>query len=532
MSEQYGTNLPGLTGYEGDVTSDGGETLVGNDSEGATALLFGPAALREIQAGVANGDFASAPDDPDSDINDENPLPYFTLDDNSSGNITARVIEDASAGSGNVLRFRIASGTTSGKSLTLKRFVPVPGTRNRSFVFTPEVYCINASSTSNAKVVLSYQYYEIDAETATGTGDSRERTLAEIGSADTLRIASNYTRLAIPSDAAFILVSVKVETTGTVSSQSDVSVAELRLIAGGSDLYIAENSTPATYGPARIRQVNGELTITPNLGGSGTVVIDGTLNLGATTFSSLTVSGTAGSTAIGVTNGNIVASNGFVRALRGTAGNAVFTGAISGDAGDRIRIEADGTIEWGDGSGSSGDVNLYRSSSTTLRTDDAFAADSLSSTLSVSAGNGNFLADGPSTENVSPTTSGRGAVWTLISGTNYRLERYVASSTAEVKKNIAPTTIAPEQLYAVQLVDFEYDQEKIEALRETYPSLPDAAPGLRHGVVWEQLAEVMPHAAVAANAGDPPSIDWEALYFAALVAIQDLNERLTALEAE
>ncbi len=92
--------------------------------------------------------------------------------------------------------------------------MPVPGTRNRSFIFTPEVYCINATSTSNAKVVLSYQYYEIDAETATGTGDTRERTLAEIGSADTLRIASNYTRLAIPSDAAFILVSVKVETTG------------------------------------------------------------------------------------------------------------------------------------------------------------------------------------------------------------------------------------------------------------------------------------------------------------------------------
>ncbi len=177
MSEQYGTNLPGLTGYEGDVTADGGETLIGSDSDGATALLFGPAALREIQAGVANGDFASAPDEPDADINDENPLPYFTAEDNSGGAITARVIEDASAGSGNVLRFRITGGTSSGNSLTIKRFVPVPGTRNRSFIFTPEVYCINATSTSNAKVVLSYQYYEIDAETATGTGDTRERTL-------------------------------------------------------------------------------------------------------------------------------------------------------------------------------------------------------------------------------------------------------------------------------------------------------------------------------------------------------------------
>ena len=92
--------------------------------------------------------------------------------------------------------------------------------------------------------------------------------------------------------------------------------------------------------------------------------------------------------------------------------------------------------------------------------------------------------------------------------------------------------MAPEQFYALQLVDFEYDQEKIEALRATYPTLPDATPGVRHGVVWEQVVEALPHAAIPANAGDPPSIDWEALYFAALVAIQDLNQRVAALEAE
>lgn len=517
MSEQYGTNLPGLTGYEGDVTSDGGETLVGNDSEGATALLFGPAALREIQAGVANGDFASAPDDPDSDITDENQLPYFTLDDNSSGNITARVIEDASAGSGNVLRFRIASGTTSGKSLTIKRFVPVPGTRNRSFVFTPEVYCINATSTSNAKVVLSYQYYENDATTSTGTGDSRERTLAEIGSADTLRIASNYTRLAIPSDAAFILVSVTVQTTGTVSSQSDVSIAELRLIAGGSDLYIAENSTPATYGPARLRQVNGELTITPNLGGSGTVVIDGTLNLGATTFSSLTVSGTAGSTAIGVTNGNIVASNGFVRAVRGTAGNATFTGAISGDAGDRIRIEADGRIEWGDGSGSSGDVNLYRSSSTTLKTDDAFAADILSATLSVNAGNGNFNADGPGTA----TTTTNQCIFVSIGGTEYQIRRYTSSS--RYKTNITPAdNIVLEAARRISPKHFESTIANPEELGQT-----------RLGFIAEEIHDAGLTHAVAYNAdGQPESIDSVALIAALWHRVNDLEERLKALEAE
>lgn len=517
MAEFYGTNIPGLAGYEGDLTADSGETLLTNDSDGAEALLFGPAALREIQAGVANGDFASAPDDPDSDITEDNPLPYFTLSDSSSGKITARVIEDLTAGSGNVLRFRIASGTTSGNSLSIYRFVPVPGTRNRSFVFTPEIYCINATSTSNAKVVMEYRYYQNDQSTTTGTGDSRERTFAEIGSADTLRIASNYTRLAIPSDAAYIQVKITITTTGTVSSQSDVSLAEIRLIAGGSDLYIAENSTPATYGPARLRQVNGTLTITPNLGGSGTVAFDGTVNLGSSTFSSLTVSGTAGSTAIGVTDGNIIASNGFVRAVRGTAGNAVFTAGITGDAGDRIRIEADGRIEWGDGSGSSGDVNLYRSSSTTLRTDDAFAADILSSTLSVNAGNGNFNADGPNTTTAATNT----CQFVLLSGTEYQIRRNTSS--ARYKTNIVPADeIVLEAAKKITPKHFESTIDTPEELGQT-----------RLGFIAEEIHDAgLTHAVGYDSDGLPSTLDHIALIAALWHRVNDLEERLKALEAE
>jgi hypothetical protein len=526
MAEQYGTNLPGLTGYEGDVTADGGETLIGNDSDGSTALLFGPAALREIQAGVANGDFASAPDEPDADITDENPLPYFSAIDDSSGNITARVIEDASAGSGNVLRFRIASGTTSGKSLTLQRFVPVPGTRNRSFVFTPELYCINATSTSNAKVTLAYQYYELDQETATGTGDNRERTLAEIGSADTLRIASNYTRLAIPSDAAFILLSVTVTTTGTVSSQSDVSIAELRLISGGSDLYIAENSTPATYGPARIRQVNGELTITPNLGGSGTVIIDGTLDLGATTFSSITVTGSAATDVLTVNDGNVLVENGYVRALRGTAGNATFTAAIDGDSGDRIRIEADGTIEWGPGTSSTGDTNLYRYQIGSLRTDgELVVGDTTPATIFA---NGSFSGNNVSMtgtnglrhdEPATTTSASNAATWVVVSGSNYQLRRNTSS-----------------RRYKTNIVDA--DDIVLEAARRLKPrhyesTIEDELGETRLGFIAEEIHEAGLTHAITYNAdGQPESIDSVALIAALWHRVNDLETRLKALETE
>lgn len=138
-----------------------------------------------------------------------------------------------------------------------------------------------------------------------------------------------------------------------------------------------------------------------------------------------------------------------------------------------------------------------------------------------------FYNDTPATTGTSPTTSGRGAVWTLTGGTNYRLDRYVAPSSGELKKNIVPTTVAPEQVYALDLVEFEYDLDKIA---ERYPNVNVAEEGTRQGVIWEQVADVMPQAAIPGNETDPVSIDWESLYFGALVAIQDLNERLKIVE--
>jgi len=115
----------GFGAFEGGVNADKGAPLVSTSSDGETALLFGPAALREIQAGVANGDFAIPPDAAGDTITAENPLPYWTFTDvNSAGAITAAIIADAGAGSGNVLRFTIASGTLTGKSATLTRYIP------------------------------------------------------------------------------------------------------------------------------------------------------------------------------------------------------------------------------------------------------------------------------------------------------------------------------------------------------------------------------------------------------------------------
>jgi len=130
----------------------------------------------------------------------------------------------------------------------------------------------------------------------------------------------------------------------------------------------------------------------------------------------------------------------------------------------------------------------------------------------------------------SGSTVGRTALWTLNSGTQYNLQRWTSTSTATLKKNIRETELAPDQIYNIDLVDFEYDLEKFA---ELYPHINVEATGTQRGVIWEQIADVIPEAAVQGyGPGDPPTIDWEALYFGALVAIKDLNERLKALESK
>jgi len=510
MTEKYGTNISGLTAFEGDVSTDSGASLIDTDSDGESALLFGPAAVREILAGIANGDFALPPDDADSNLSDENPLPYWTFTDNSSGGITAAVVADASNGSGNVLRFTV--NTTNGNNVQLTRYIPIPGSRNREFVFNPEFTAVNATSTADAFVKISFQYYKEDQDTTTGTGDNASATFSAISSVKTVAIGTaNATRLAAPADAGWMLVTLEIGATGTVSAKT-VDIAELRLVSGSSDLYIAENTAPATYGPARLRQTNGVLSITPDLGGSGSISFGG-----AVSFSSLTVSGTAGTASVTLNNGNFLAENGLFRGERTAAGSAVFTGALDTDAGDRVRIEAGGTIEWGDGTSGAGDVNLYRSSSTTLRTDDSFAADILASTLSVSAGNGNFNADGPTT--TSATTNE--CVFVLLSGAEYQIRRFTSSS--RYKTNIVPAdAVVLEAAKKISPKHFESTIDNPQELGQT-----------RLGFIAEEIHEAGLTHAVAYNAeGQPESIDSVALIAALWHRVNDLESRLKAMETE
>jgi hypothetical protein len=174
-----GTDRSGLTGSTGGVVSDQGSMLLSSDSLGETSLLFGQASTREIISGIANGDFAVPPPDPTTVLSDANPLPYWTFTDTSSGgSITASVVADGSAASGNALRFTIANNTASGKAAQISRYFPIPSSKSRSLWQGIEVTLSNISSTANATLTGRIDFFASDQTTQVYPGPTTTPSLA------------------------------------------------------------------------------------------------------------------------------------------------------------------------------------------------------------------------------------------------------------------------------------------------------------------------------------------------------------------
>jgi hypothetical protein len=524
MAERYGTDLTGLGGYEGGVNSEQGAALLSTSSDGETSLLFGSAALREIQAGIANGDFAIPPDDTDADLSEDNPLPYFTTTTVGAG-VTAAVVEDTSAGSQTTLRFRVAGGTLTGNSVAISRFVPIPATRNRAFLFVPEVFCINATATANARVTIAYQYFELDQTTSTGTGDSTFETFTTIGGASTIRFTANQLRFNAPSDAAFIKVTVTCSTTGTVAAQSDVFVCELRLITGQQDLWIAERTSPSTTQGARIVQESGDLRITPVVGGTGSI----TLNAATDVSGGLEVTGNidAGGSIASVT---LIQAGGVFRTIQASFGSLAFTARVTGEGTPRFAVFCNGAMEWG--AGGARDLNLYRSAAGVLKTDfDLNVGDFLTvgggasfgagfsaggtftgTNINLDGGNG-YQHDEPRTT----TQTSSAAIWTSPGGTIRRLARNTSS--ARYKTNI------------VDADEVVLDAARKVKARHYESTIEDENGATRLGFIAEEIHEAgLTHAVGYDADGKPETLDPVALIAALWHRVNDLESRLRELE--
>lgn len=518
MAQAYGTNNQPLAIGSGAVTNDKGQTIIDGGSSGSSSLLMGAPLIREIQAGVANGDFSATPDDVTTTVSADNPLPYWTFTDSSSGAITCAIVADTNQASGNVLRWSVAGSTVTGKSATLTRFIPVPGSRNREFIFNPEMTVLSATASTVIYMTIGFTWYKNDQTTTTGTGNtsSVSNTFTVIGAGPTtIAPGATWTNTAVPADAAFMLVTITVATTGTVSAGTKtIDLAEVRLQTGQSDVFVAENTTPGTYGPSRFRQSNGTLTLSPNLGGSGAFDVSGTMTNTVSSTDKLTILG------------------GNIQSIGTATGSNVLQTFVTSDANNRFKLESNGKMSWGPGTGAV-DTDLYRGGAANLSTTSDFtstgvvtgaaiasngavtAAGAMSCTNITLSGANGVRHDTPGTT----TATTNAAIWVVVSGTQYQLRRN--SSSARYKTDIQ-----------------DPDDVVLEAAKKIKPrhytsTIPDESGATRLGFIAEEIeAAGLTHGVGYDAEGRPETLDAVALIAALYHRVNELEERVAALEAK
>jgi hypothetical protein len=253
-----------LAGFSGAVVDENGQTLLSTDTTGETSLLHGPSALREVLAGVANGDFASLPPDPSSNITDENPLPYWTVTASGTG-VTAKSIADASQAWGNALRVTVAAAASG--SITLTRYIPVPGSRGRTFSLHPIVTLGSATNCTDAELYMSGVQYtsglvSISGTTVTlNTYQFNSYTGIETTLLPDLDQQTTWTNTSIASDAAFYKITIVIQNAGSPAASRTIDIYDVRMLIGSTDVMIADGTDPSTYGPSWISADSGVLAL-------------------------------------------------------------------------------------------------------------------------------------------------------------------------------------------------------------------------------------------------------------------------------
>jgi|688.fasta_scaffold234611_1 hypothetical protein len=332
---KYGTNLEGFGAFEGGVNADNGATLVATNSDGEKSQLFGPAALREIQANVANGDFEVLPNDATAAISESNPLPYWSFTDNSGGRIVATSAPSTLAVGQNILRFTLTSAVNADE-VYFTRYVPVPTSEARTYGNQPRVAIAAATASANYRMTWSAQYVMADLSTTTGTSSSSSVTGTTMNTAVSggttgaeYQLNPNGTGSA-PVDAAYLLLKLSVNATGSVASAT-LDIAEIRIDRSTIQYLVADQSLSDDFGPASLYLYQGNLF----LSNGGVVGSEPRITLGAAS-GDITINATPQGQTISLTSASRTASTVTIvttRAHKFSTGYEVIVAGITGGAG-------------------------------------------------------------------------------------------------------------------------------------------------------------------------------------------------------
>ena len=568
--DAYTTGGSGLSSSGGDVVADNGATIISSNSQGDDATLFGSAALREIQAGVANGDFAITPQDPTATISDDNNLPYWSYTDvNSSGKITCALVANATTASGYVLRWSVVGDGTvpSGRSATMTRYVPITGSRNRSFAHAAEAHFLSGGSNTTACSVSLAMSFVTSAYAATGSSATETSTFTDVSTAalsylqaprwDWIVPDAEWSAVTVPADAAYLKVTMTVSTNATVSGGTKtLDCAEVRVITSGAGIILPDLNNPATNSAGAIWQDSGEITIAPAMATTdltkaritvgSSIVLDAPIGVivedangagadltaatvyattavdtpivrsDATTTSDLVLQATGSDIVVQDTN---VANGTNPRILFRPRTGASYAGIKSGAANVIQILNGESATDyaqiWAERiyamDGSTASRYMFDNGTQT-----AFSGAVLTGTLTST---GVVTGDNFTGTTITTTTqTSSAAIWVLTSGTTYNLRRN--SSSARYKTDIE-----------------DVDAVVLEAARRIRPrhyrsTIADEDGATRLGFIAEEVeAAGLTHAVGYDADGRPESLDTTALIAALYARVDHLERRLAALEA-
>jgi hypothetical protein len=572
MVEKFGSDQQQLANSGGSVISQDSAVLINGDSDGEDALLFGPAALREIQSNVANGDFAIAPSDAEGVISEDNALPYWTgVQTGTAPTVSAAITTSAVTASQSALTFTVEAGAATNSAYTFTRYVPIAGNANRSSAYHPEVYSVTttggAGDKARVRITLTATAVDKDYAALTVTATANE-------TASTLTSKSLFTNWIVPdAKAAYILVSVKVDVPATAPvgavtvvigevrvARSEGSIAFPALQNPSGQPWIIENDNlifevyPQTELDPKITMesnastsnyninlsaanANGVIALSSggyvDIAGIGNVDIssDGPVNIAAASGVIVTTDGTAEGS---IYTANVI-SSGDLRLL--ADGGDVYLNSTAVGVGPRLlfrdsagtfygglRMEGANVFRFYNGSTTNDYAYVYAErfypmNGTTAsryiyddgtRTHMTGGLDTDGSIVTT----GSILNDSISTT----TATANAAIWVLSSGTAYTLRRN--SSSARYKTNIV-----------------DADEAVLVAARKIKPrhyesTIPDEAGATRLGFIAEEVeAAGLTHAVGYDAEGRVETLDPVALIAALFARVNDLEDRLKALES-
>jgi len=380
VSNSYGSDLTGLTLFEGGVVSDTGASIISTTSDGEKAILFGPSSLRAIHGGITNGDFAALPDDPSVNISEENALPYFTWD-NSSGTAFSAIIatDNAFVENNRTVRILVGTAISSGTAI-LSRIEPLGATGGIGNAFVPFASISgNTAAGSGVKVSVQYEWLATDQATVLGAAAAGlEIPWNGFGTGVPTTLYSTFDgqpgyllpQHASPAGAEYIKTTVEFVATaaggsaGYVAGFRSIDIVDIGLERGSSTVLINEDVSPDDFAAGHIQQFNGTIQIVSGksdmvgadnaqifvgvedftMPDRGQIVLDantGEINLladgGVTTNSDLTVAGNITSSSTNTITGDKFRATSTTDASLSSTGHAFQIGASSGQ---NLRIDS------------------------------------------------------------------------------------------------------------------------------------------------------------------------------------------------